>query len=533
MNFNFKELIKYDFESIDIEVTAKNGKDIEDTIKYADLLPKDEEIKKIIVESDFFHEDLRSEWDSFAEFTSDEEKINAWNDSSMTDEEKINAWNDFDFDIAFDYCSSGEFSFPSNDVLNDLINKNELKNIIKKIIKNEEFSNLYYDNYINKLNQKENKWYDFDIVGSSSWDYGTIKNTIKNIINILKESIDKILLTNKEIDFANKKKITRMINLIIDDIDKPVDILDMTKVYNFGNELLTNSLITNKLLEWKSSVPVYYDNSFSYDLEKSVYNDIYKQIKDDEFGYNNDFENKSKEISELNNHNIIEINSIINHYYYNEGFILNINKKALEYYINYNNEASFANAKNITNEEMARVRKIFIKYIKPIILRNSPFDCEWYNITDIFDNKFAYFCMKEYQVIKENINPKMTTLQELLNKYMMNKDIEVTPMGLLIKSKGDNQNIPLNSLSSGEKKLLVIFMHCLFNEDVPIIIDEPEISLSIIWQENLLPDLLEKTNIKQVIVATHSSAIISNSILDKYIIPLPNSIVDREENANE
>ena len=26
MNFNFKELIKYDFESIDIEVSAKNWK---------------------------------------------------------------------------------------------------------------------------------------------------------------------------------------------------------------------------------------------------------------------------------------------------------------------------------------------------------------------------------------------------------------------------------------------------------------------------------------------------------------------------
>ena len=42
-----------------------------------------------------------------------------------------------------------------------------------------------------------------------------------------------------------------------------------------------------------------------------------------------------------------------------------------------------------------------------------------------------------------------------------------------------------------------------------------------------------KTDIKQVIVATHSSAVISNSILDEYIIPLPNSIVDREEDFNE
>ena len=150
-----------------------------------------------------------------------------------------------------------------------------------------------------------------------------------------------------------------------------------------------------------------------------------------------------------------------------------------------------------------------------------------------YTNIFCNLCEKLSNSYKDNINPKMKILQELLDKYLMNKNVEVTPMGLLIKSKGDNLNIPLNSLSSGEKKIIVIFLHCLFNEDVPIIIDEPEISLSIIWQENLLPDLLEKTPIKQVIVATHSSAIISNSILDKYIIPLPNSIIDRGDNTNE
>lgn len=152
---------------------------------------------------------------------------------------------------------------------------------------------------------------------------------------------------------------------------------------------------------------------------------------------------------------------------------------------------------------------------------------------DAYINVFGDFCKKLSNKYQENINPKMIILQKLLDKYMMNKNVEVTPMGLLVKSKNDNRNIPLNSLSSGEKKLLVIFMHCLFNEDVPIIIDEPEISLSIIWQENLLPDLLEKTNIKQVVVATHSAAVISDSMLDKYIIPLPNSIIDRGDNANE
>lgn len=198
----------------------------------------------------------------------------------------------------------------------------------------------------------------------------------------------------------------------------------------------------------------------------------------------------------------------------------------LKYYIQ-NNE-------NLKETETIEIEK-FNKYIKPIIIRNSPFDNELdleEHLYGKYDNLLS-FCSKEWHLFEENINPKMKILQELLDKYMMNKDVEVTPMGILVKSKDDNRNIPLNSLSSGEKKLIVIFMHCLFNEDVPIIIDEPEISLSIIWQENLLPDLLEKTNIKQVIIATHSSAVISDSSLDKYIIPLPDSIVDKGGNSNE
>lgn len=48
MNYNFSELIKYDFESIDIEVSLQDGKMLHETIRYADLLPTDEEIRNLI-----------------------------------------------------------------------------------------------------------------------------------------------------------------------------------------------------------------------------------------------------------------------------------------------------------------------------------------------------------------------------------------------------------------------------------------------------------------------------------------------------
>ena len=543
MNFNFAELIKYDFESIDIEVSAKNGRTLKDTIKYVDLLPTDEKIKEYVKESNYYIYDLWAEWDEYKESVSDEEKIQCFDDDSMTDEEKIEAWDDSSMEIEYEM---GNFSTVTDEVLKDLIKKDKLRNIIRKIIKREEINDLDYDNYISELNyDNKNQCYWFD---NNGYQYSTVKESVENIINSIKEFLENKLALNKEINFSNKKNIIRIIKIIKDDIRKPITILDMTKVYNFGNDFLSSSLITNKLLEWKATLPAYcYDRKvFAIDLDRKVYSMVLKEFEDEiDIYYDNidgktkiessygEYEIKSKDISELNSTNTIEMNSIINYYFYNEEFILDINKKALEYYNNYINANFFMGTEKSIEEDKTKLKDRFTKYIRPIILRNSPFDTEWDKFTNMQKKMFCDFCTKEWHLFEENINPKIKILQELLDKYMMNRDVEVTPMGLLVKSKGDNRKILLNSLSSGEKKLLVIFMHCLFNEDVPIIIDEPEISLSIIWQENLLPDLLEKTNIKQVIVATHSSAVISNSSLDKYIIPLPNSVADKGGNSNE
>lgn len=538
MNKNYTELIKYDFESIDIEVSSKNGRILKETLKYEDLLPSNEKIKNVIKASHSFFSDISDDWDCYVDSYSDEEKIQKYDeeyssDRELTDEEKIDFWSDFDYSCAFDEADYeyGDFCSLSVEVMKDLINKNEFKNIVRKIIKNEEFDDLYFNNYINEIKYEEKFGYEFEhskYRNHTVWKFNDVKESLKTIIDIIKNHIDNILKDNTEINVINKNKLTKILNMLIDNIDKPVDILDMTKVYNFGNELLPRSLLTNKLVEWKAIAP--YNYRYVDELELNIYNSLLKEW-DEEEGF---LEDSSKDISDLNN-SIIDINSIIKHYFYNIDFVVNTNRKALEYYVAFKNN-NIAIPEEIG--DLTKIKDTFIKYIRPIILKNSPFDTDWTAFVfqrnggsqDRYTNVFSNFCEKLSNNYKENIDSKIIVLQELLDKYMMNKDVEVTPMGLIVKSKEDNRNIPLDSLSSGEKKLLVIFMHCLFNEDVPIIIDEPEISLSIIWQENLLPDLLEKTSIKQVIVATHSSAVISASSLDKYIVPLPNSMVGGNPN---
>ena len=137
MNFNFAELIKYDFESIDIEVSAKNGRILKETLKYADLLPTDDEIMEYIKKTDIYIDDLENTWDMYKDEVPSEEKISCFDDDSMTDEEKIELWDEFDYDMVFDYVKNGDFNTVTNDILIDLKEKNKFKEIIRTIIKDE------------------------------------------------------------------------------------------------------------------------------------------------------------------------------------------------------------------------------------------------------------------------------------------------------------------------------------------------------------------------------------------------------------
>ena len=77
-----------------------------------------------------------------------------------------------------------------------------------------------------------------------------------------------------------------------------------------------------------------------------------------------------------------------------------------------------------------------------------------------------------------------------------------------IRIKSNTSKLKIDQLSSGEKQLLLLFCNLLPARDNPsiFIIDEPEISLNVEWQRNLIRVLLELTEESpiQFIFATHS-----------------------------
>ena len=72
-------------------------------------------------------------------------------------------------------------------------------------------------------------------------------------------------------------------------------------------------------------------------------------------------------------------------------------------------------------------------------------------------------------------------------------------------------------LSSGEKQLLTILLTVLVEDEQPYVLfmDEPEVSLHIEWQKRLIDLILELNPRVQIILTTHSPALIMNGWTDQ------------------
>lgn len=164
------------------------------------------------------------------------------------------------------------------------------------------------------------------------------------------------------------------------------------------------------------------------------------------------------------------------------------------------------------------------------------------NIHDLeLEDQVKYLVLyKFYERMAEDVlsdkhkSTRIKKFESLLREYLPDKAIVVMPSGLQISKaiqKTDSKGkfklyrniesfVNLNDLSSGEKKIIMLFALAILVGKGPLVLDEPEVSLSLVWQERLIPDILENLD-SQVIVATHSPYIVSNDSLQESIIYLP------------
>ena len=74
-------------------------------------------------------------------------------------------------------------------------------------------------------------------------------------------------------------------------------------------------------------------------------------------------------------------------------------------------------------------------------------------------------------------------------------------------------------LSSGERQIIYIFLKVInaSKNNSLILMDEPEISLHLSWQESLLNHIRSVNDNSQIIIVTHSPAIVMNGWMDSFV----------------
>lgn len=127
------------------------------------------------------------------------------------------------------------------------------------------------------------------------------------------------------------------------------------------------------------------------------------------------------------------------------------------------------------------------------------------------------------------------TFRDICNKYLINKSVfyDESDIRIYIKSNDTNTEIPLIKLSSGEKQIISIFSRIYLSDREKrfvVLFDEPELSLSMLWQKNLLPDIINSRKCDFLLAVTHSPFIFDNE-LDKYAVGM-NEYITPSTNQN-
>jgi predicted ATPase len=115
-----------------------------------------------------------------------------------------------------------------------------------------------------------------------------------------------------------------------------------------------------------------------------------------------------------------------------------------------------------------------------------------------FENPSLTYILKKLVEIydkQKELDDSVKKFKDVCNKYLINKKVfyDESAIKIFIKSEKTDSEIDLSKLSSGEKQIISIFSKIYLSESDKrfiILFDEPELSLSMIWQKQLLPDII-------------------------------------------
>lgn len=143
-----------------------------------------------------------------------------------------------------------------------------------------------------------------------------------------------------------------------------------------------------------------------------------------------------------------------------------------------------------------------------------------------YTNHFEKYRSKRLDLLDEEdveesnkIEQNIQLFYEIVNDFfaVLEKKIKFKEQKMFFEN-GDKK-IELEQLSSGEKQLLIILLNVLLQDkkDYILLMDEPEISLHITWQQMLIEKILLLNPNCQLIIATHSPSVFGKGWRDKIV----------------
>lgn len=419
---------------------------------------------------------------------------------------------------------SDSYYVPEDNIEDEYLRKDE-----------EEYDSVYYDYYDdieydlndyvysdkNEKKEKEEKhndssdnhqYFDMKKISGSKNERPSKINYSKYRHNLLKNYIDKIFAN---LDIQNDNTY----------VHREENLQDILKNYNIN-------LLDNHDIEY---FQFNYNDENSLRLLKNYYKprneeiDVLKDLLREE-----DFElNKIIKFLNSSNYNYIESVS-------EEEFIKEMN--------------ALFNYRNNEDKNNKITRKNFIDYIYKKIYNDFNY-AFFINLKDYYQQEFEGIINNSerdwgkaveaitsiiYKIKNNSINNILKKTEKYINKYLVEKKITIYPT-CVIFSNDNGKFIPCQFLSSGEKNLVLLFFIATmlryysanYKNSYNFILDEPEISMNIDWQEDLIEDLKNCLGDKiNLTILTQSPQLVQNEHLHAYLHNLSNDEIELDESSS-
>ena len=190
----------------------------------------------------------------------------------------------------------------------------------------------------------------------------------------------------------------------------------------------------------------------------------------------------------------------------------------------------------LTEKEILNINSNNVEIILNRV-KNNLSEADRKNILRLLDTQellqkkeLAYFLTKleDIYVQQRELDSSIKDFEKVCNQYLVGKEFyfDESSVTLYIYNYNTKEKVELNQLSSGEKQIVSLFSKLYLEEldNQLIFFDEPELSLSIKWQKQLLPHVLASGKCNFLLAVTHSPFIFNNE-LEEFAIGM-NTFID-------